>query len=45
MDLERLGVKEGEKLSEDKLSEVLEKLFLSKKICLLKAIIFKRDIA
>lgn len=44
MDLERLGVKEGEKLSEEKYNEVLEKLFLSKKICLLKAIVFKRDI-
>lgn len=46
MDLKRLGVtKEGGKLTEEKYSEVLEKLFLSKKINLLKAIVFKRDIA
>ncbi|EAR94227.1 hypothetical protein TTHERM_00522940 (macronuclear) [Tetrahymena thermophila SB210] len=45
MDLERLGVKEGVKLTEEQYNDVLEKLFLSKKISLLKAIVFKRDIA
>jgi len=46
MDLKRLGVtKEGGKLTDDKYTEVLEKLFVSKKIALLKAIVFKRDIA
>lgn len=45
MDLQRLGVNPNEKLTEEKYNEVIEKLFLSKKICLLKALIFKRDIA